>query len=355
MKGACPKISVILPVYNNAKTVVAAARSILRQTLSDLELIVIDDGSVDDSFARVERLRDPRIRLFRNENNLGVSQTRNRGIELMRGDYMAPMDADDVCHPRRLERTLRRLEEDSSLGLIGGWALCRGWGSLPFVARLPWGPDAVRAYLLFGMPAPHDTLLFRASIIRQWGLRYDTALRAAVDYHFYRQVAAHAGVDTIPSVLMEYRFNPQGITSTRGQEATRQRLSGLQHDLTALLGKPVEDDVLRRHAHIGNGGGARDVAELHVFREWLANLEDVNRHARVYPVGGMARTLAMTWFRVCRNSAHLGWTTWIAWRTSPWHVHYHPVFNEMVAMAGTWCLSCCLPSRRQPQGALPGV
>ncbi|MEI6218495.1 MAG: glycosyltransferase family 2 protein, partial [bacterium] len=98
-----PLISVILPVYNNATTVEAAARSMLRQTISDMELIIIDDGSSDDSVAVVERIRDPRIRVYRNDRNIGCSASRNRGLDIMRGAYMAPMDADDICHPRRLE------------------------------------------------------------------------------------------------------------------------------------------------------------------------------------------------------------------------------------------------------------
>ena len=162
-----PLVSVILPMYNNGGTIRAAVRSILRQTVSDIEVIILDDGSSDDSYAIVDRIQDPRIRLYRNESNLGVSKTRNRGIELMRGSFMAPMDADDICTSRRLELTLDVLQRDPEIGVCGGWALWKGWGPVAFVGRLPWGASAVAAYLLYGMPAPHPTLLFRGELLKR--------------------------------------------------------------------------------------------------------------------------------------------------------------------------------------------
>jgi teichuronic acid biosynthesis glycosyltransferase TuaG len=108
-----PKISVIMPAYNAGRFIEAAIRSVMAQTVTDWELLVIDDGSKDDTCAIAQALAqtDDRIRFLRNEANMGVAKTRNRGFELCRGRFVALLDSDDVWHPEKLERQLRRMEE----------------------------------------------------------------------------------------------------------------------------------------------------------------------------------------------------------------------------------------------------
>jgi len=350
-----PLVSVVMPLYNNAGTVAAAARSILRQTVQDLELIVVDDGSSDGSADAVATLRDPRIRLLRRATNGGVSVARNRGLEEIRGRFMAPMDADDVCRPYRLARTLRVLEANPGIVACGGRALWKGWGWIPFTGRLPWGPDAVRAYMLFGMPSPHDALLFRSSVVREHGVRYPVNQRAADDYTFYRQCARHGGVDNVADVLVEYRCNRMGISNTRATEATARRLDGLREELSGLLPEPFSEQTLRFHARVGNGTGVSTGEELNASRLWLDTLERANRERRVYAPKGLALASAMVWFSICRNSAHLGVGAWRAWRHSTWAECYRPAISEYVGFVGSWALGRVSPSRRHAQGALDGL
>lgn len=350
-----PLVSVILPVYNNGTTVEAAIRSVLRQTVTDHELIVIDDGSTDGSHEVVERIRDSRIRLFRNEKNLGVSRTRNRGLDLMRGEYMAPMDGDDVCRPRRLEWTLAHLQSHPDIGVCGGRALYRGWGGPPFVARLPWGAERVRAYLLFGMPSPHDALLIRANVLREQGLRYDENLRAAVDYDLYSRCAERTGVDNVRHVLVEYRRNHSGIVNTRGPAAAERLLRGLHIKLLELLPEGVTDDMVRFHARWGNGTGAANANDLSAGRAWFERIEEANRARGIYSPDALSQVIAMIWFRCCRNSAHLGIAAWRAWLDSPWRRHYRPAPTELLSFLGSGVLAAAIPSRRKPQGAHAGL
>jgi glycosyltransferase involved in cell wall biosynthesis len=352
---AAPLISVIMPVYNSAATLAAAARSILRQTVRDWELIIIDDGSADDSFAVAQQLQDRRIRLFRNEGNLGASRTRNRGIELARGAFFAPMDADDVCRPRRLELTLRYLEAHPKVGACGGWGKWIGWGSRSFVLSLPTEPEAVRAYMLFGAPYHHDALLIRKALLDEHRLRYPEAWHAADDYGLFRNLVAVAPVANLPRVMVDYFCSKGGITNRRAAEATGHRLEGIRNELARLVEEPISDEVLRRHAYIGNGGGASTVAELDEFRAWLLGLEERNRIRSVYSEQGLAQALGMTWFRVCRNSAHLGKAAWQAWRQSPWNPHYCPMVREIASFGASMALAATCPSRRVPQGKLGGL
>jgi len=351
---SAPLVSVILPFFNNAATLGAAIRSILRQSVPDFELILVDDGSEDGSLAVARRFRDPRIRLLRNERNRGQSYARNRGLDAMRGRFVAPMDGDDVSRRRRLEWTLEHLRTHPEIGVCGGRALYRGWGGPPFIGRVPWGEDMVRAYLLFGMPAPHDTLLFRTEVLREHGLRYDEQLSAAVDYDLYDRCAKRTGVDNVRRVLAEYRFNPKGIVSTRGRAASERLLRGLRAKLLELFPEGLDDETLRSHARWGRGTGATDATELSAGRAWLERLQAANRARQIYSPQGLARATGLVWFRCCRNSAHLGAAAWRAWLDSPWRRQYRPEPAEILSFLASGLLAKASPSRRQPQGALAG-
>lgn len=108
-----PLVSVIMPAYNAGRFLEAAIRSVLAQTLTDWELLVLDDGSSDDTLAIARSLaaEDCRIRVLPNEQNMGVARTRNRGFDLCRGDYVALLDSDDLWLPNKLERQLERMAQ----------------------------------------------------------------------------------------------------------------------------------------------------------------------------------------------------------------------------------------------------
>lgn len=109
-------VSVIMPVYNCAAYVEEAVQSVLKQTLESLELLVIDDGSGDDTFTIVERLAadDARVIALKNPQNMGVARTRNRGLDMARGEYIAFLDGDDRWHPEKLEEQIARMQAENA-------------------------------------------------------------------------------------------------------------------------------------------------------------------------------------------------------------------------------------------------
>lgn len=327
----------------------------LAQTERNIEIIAIDDGSRDASYEVVARMRDPRIRLYRNERNLGVSKTRNRGMELVRGDFLAPMDADDWCPPRRLEWTLAAMQGNPALGVCGGSTLWRGWGTVPFVGRQPVGPGAFRAYMLYGMPAQHDALLFRVSMLNEHRLCYNEKLRVSEDFDLLVRCLAVSDGDNVDRVVVHYYRNATGLSVNRTEADASHRLFLLRQSLEKLLPGRVDDCVIRRHAIIGNGTGARTQGELMEFRRWLEILNEANSERGVFDVAGLRIATAMIWFRCCRNSANLGGSAWQAWSQSPWVDAYPVAAAERIAFAGTWLMSRLMPSRRHPQGHFRGM
>ncbi len=117
MRG--PRVSVLMPAYNAAGTIREAIDSALAQTLSDLEVVVVDDGSRDETAQIVASYADPRVRLLRNPKNLGMPATRQRGADAARGEYLAILDSDDRAHPTRFERQAAWLDAHPRCAVVG--------------------------------------------------------------------------------------------------------------------------------------------------------------------------------------------------------------------------------------------
>ena len=123
MKNSSPKISVMMIVYNAEKFIREAIESILNQTFSDFEFIILDDHSTDNSYEIINEYakRDNRILVLHNEKNLGIAESRTKCIKFAKGKYIAIADADDISIPTRLEKQLKYLEEHKEYGVVGSF------------------------------------------------------------------------------------------------------------------------------------------------------------------------------------------------------------------------------------------
>ena len=117
-----PALTVLMPVYNTEKYLKEAVDSILQQSFPDFEFLIIDDSSTDSSAEIIAAYRDPRIRVLKNEKNMGMSATLNKGIEMCRTELIARMDADDISYPERLEKQFRFFESNPECALLYTWA-----------------------------------------------------------------------------------------------------------------------------------------------------------------------------------------------------------------------------------------
>jgi glycosyltransferase involved in cell wall biosynthesis len=199
-----PLVSVIMSMRNGASTVGAAVRSIVMQTLRDWELIVIDDGSSDQSSAIVEGFRDDRIRLVRESGSAGLAARLNQAVALSKGEFIARMDADDICFPERLSRQVARLREDQKLDLIGCRAVVFTSGG-ELVGEMPVGLDheEIVARPFVGFPLPHPTWCGRDNWFRK--NPYDSGLRYAEDQDLLLRSFRHSRLGGLDDVLLGYR------------------------------------------------------------------------------------------------------------------------------------------------------
>ncbi len=221
-----PLVSVLMSVHDDAQYVGTAVESVLRQTLSDLELIVVDDASTDSTPALLDAVDDARLTVLRNDERLGLAASLNRGLEEAGGRYVARLDSDDVALPERLELQVARLEAEPRLGVLGSAVLDLDEdGAVGDLHRGPLGPRAVRWLALFSSPFFHPTVLLERARLDDHGLRYDPSYAESEDYDLWTRLLEHVDGANLADALVLKRAHPGQASIRRAdlqQEFRRQ-------------------------------------------------------------------------------------------------------------------------------------
>lgn len=203
-----PLISVIMPCYNASQTLPLALASLIAQTYSDWECVIVDDGSTDNPRAIIERLNDPRIRYDRFDHNQGRGAARQKALELARGDYLCMLDADDWIYPQKLAQQLQTLHAHPELALLGaGLAIVDGQHHLTGI-RLTGGiaGQALTVHPPLGAlqlpPVAHGVCMIRMSVAK--ATNYDVSLNLSEDSDFLMNILAHHPFGILDAVLYAY-------------------------------------------------------------------------------------------------------------------------------------------------------
>lgn len=215
-----PEISVVLPVKNGERYLAEAVASILWQTVSDLELIVVDDGSTDTSVPIVERYceRDRRVRLLRS-TGVGISAALNHGMRHASGRYLARMDADDISVPSRLETQISAFESMPGVGLLGTRTIQFGArNGSPVVLQ---DPDLCRIALCLFNPLTHPSVMLRADLPDKHGIYYSTEYPYAQDYDWFSRLAQVTNIANIDDPLLFYRVHDGQVSTSRRTEQVK--------------------------------------------------------------------------------------------------------------------------------------
>lgn len=211
-----PKVSIILPVYNGEKYLRESVESILNQSFTDFELIIINDGSKDGSKEVLESYPDPRIRIV-NQENKGLAGALNVGIALAQGEYIARQDQDDISLPERLREQVDFLDNHTDYGMVGTWAVVRKGKSNTDIEYLrPQADDAYLRYdLLFENHFIHSSVVIRKKVFDAIGLySTDSSRQPPEDYELWSRVIRKYKVANIPTVLLAYRVVSTSMTQT---------------------------------------------------------------------------------------------------------------------------------------------
>ncbi len=216
---ARPLVSVVVPTYNRVEWLPAAVRSIQEQTFTDWELILVDDGSTDETENWVRGLDEPRIRYVRRRHSASIAATRNAGVHQARGDWIAFLDSDDRWLPDKLTQQLARLRDkpDTRWCYAKYQMITKDGGAVPQPHGGPWRPFEgwfVDRILTTEAAVPVPTLLVSADLARE--LPFDERLPLAEDYDFALRLAARAPGCVVDAVMAEFRIHDGRTTSRSG-------------------------------------------------------------------------------------------------------------------------------------------
>jgi GT2 family glycosyltransferase len=249
MSGAWPQVSVVLPVYNGAATVGESIASILSQESVQLELIVVDDASTDQSRDIVRSFDDSRIVHVELGKNRGLAGALNEGIAVARAAFVARQDQDDVSHPERLHRQLDFLSAHPEVVLLGSWAdiLEPDAGSWTTVGkhRHPIVDDEIRLRLLWNNPFVHSSVVFRRSAFDLAGrYRLDRYENYPEDYDLWSRMASQGRLANLPAFLVAYRESPAGMSRTTVSRLNSGVIRIAARNMADAMTDPVDPDDL---------------------------------------------------------------------------------------------------------------
>ncbi len=209
-----PLVSVILPAYNAAKYIKAAVESILQQTYTRLELIVINDGSDDDTAEVLSQFTDMRLTVI-HQQNAGMGATLNKALDLCRGEFIARQDGDDISKPERIEKQVQYLLEHPECALLGTAAEIIDEKGIPtgFFHQHAIGSEELKFDLNFDNPFVHSSVMFKRSVIQQCGA-YDLSIAPLVqDYDLWTRIAEKHRINNLEEPLQLYRQVNTGMSA----------------------------------------------------------------------------------------------------------------------------------------------
>ena len=211
-----PLVTALLAVHDGEAYVETAIASLLGQSMPELELLVVDDASADRTPEIVEGIADERLRVLRNDSQIGLAASLNRGLDESRGMYVARLDADDVALPDRLERQLAHIRGAPSVAIVGSAVMeLDDVGRVGAFHLMPSGTAAVRWSALFSAPFFHPSVLLERGALERHELRYDEGFPESEDYDLWSRLLEVAEGDNLPEPLVLYRVHPRQASQSR--------------------------------------------------------------------------------------------------------------------------------------------
>ena len=275
-------ISVVMPTYNTEVAILKeAVESILNQTFADFEFIIIDDGSTNDAPAYLDALTDPRVRIIRNQTNIGITKSLNIGFRAAQGKYIARMDADDISFPQRFEKQYAFMESHLDVIVCGTDIERIGARSGKSQNRID-DMELYKCILPFYNPGPmHPTALFRNEILQEKHIQYNEELRYAQDYDMWATIVHHGRIVIMDDVLLQCRTHNNQVSITHN-EAQMQCDEKIHKRLLIELMDSVSDEEVHMHSVYSTLWRYHDTMITPQINQWYDRLIKANDLRHIY-------------------------------------------------------------------------
>jgi glycosyltransferase involved in cell wall biosynthesis len=248
---AMPKVTVLMPVYNGEKYLRQAIDSILSQTFSDFEFIIIDDGSTDKSLEIIISYQDSRICIMQNGTNQGLVSSLNKGLNLAKGKYIARMDCDDISLPERLAQQVNFLEQNTLVSVLGTAAqIIDSNNHLDTIINFPETNFLIQWNLCFSSPLVHPSIMMRNDICKRVNyytsdVIYGREKYSGEDYDLWRRLSKITQLANLPNVLLHLRKHESNLTKVYKEEHIKNAVCISKLIIEDTLGKEISSEIVR--------------------------------------------------------------------------------------------------------------
>lgn len=310
-----PKVTVLMPALNAAVFLPDTLESVWQQTFSDFELLVVDDGSIDDTPEILAACHDPRLRVLRNDVRRKLSGALNLGLDEARGELIARMDADDLMQCDRLACQVAHLAQHTEIGCCGGWVRTFGKGRQK-ILQFPSDAEIMKAFTLFYSPFAHPTVMFRRKWFAREGLRYDGSYYPAEDYELWSRVVMRFPCNNLRRVLVDYRIHEKSMTGGEWSNMDAQTVR-VQQNILMQLGIKATEEEARLHRESSMGQLLAAPESISRVETWLFKLWEANKTRNLFQQNAFSQVLNYVWFRTTMAAVReLGGTAWKLYRQS---------------------------------------
>ena len=296
-----PLISVVMSNYNTPLNYLEESiNSILSQTYSNFEFIIVDDGSTDGSIEKIKSFDDPRIKLICNKRKHGLAYSLNKGFSVCKGKYIARMDSDDISLPKRFEKQVGFMEKNENTIVCGTWAevIDDNGNNIRsnFIRETIADMDSYKIRLLFSNNPLllHPSAFFNRSLLVKYNIHYDEQYKYAQDYKMWVDCSVHANCNIIPQYLLQYRKHSLSVSESKRDLQDSYACQIMQEQLDALH-LTLTDET--RPIHF------RMLTRLKPYdsktKQWIVTLIKANKKYKVYNQKKLKKILWYRWSEFC--------------------------------------------------------
>lgn len=295
-----PLVSVIMPVYNDAPYLCEAIDSILGQSFSKLELIILNDASTDQTEEIVLGYNDERLKYYKYTTNRGPSRRRNEGIDCAKGEYVAFMDGDDISEPQRIQRSVDAFSKDPALGIIGSQAQLFSENGNIEQWLFPVTHDKIMARLFFRGAFCNPSIMINKAVLDKYSIRFNENLLLAEDYLLWYEILKVSRGANLVDVLINYRISNSQLTRSRIAEKNRCICKVRNRFLKDIgMGK----NEFNQHHEYLDKNWKDDINFFQKAHTWFAEIIIANRTSKVFPQNALEKEVTLFLYFKWRISA----------------------------------------------------
>lgn len=305
MQAASTLVTVLMPVYNAEKYLPEAIESILNQTFSDFEFLIVNDGSTDNSLGILQSYEDKRIRVLHLEQNVGLVKALNIGLKEIRSEYIIRTDADDISLPNRIEVQLAFMQQNKDVGVCGSWFdTIDARGEKKGGTRYKPSDEAIRLKHLYQINLSHGTAILRTSVLKENSINYSSDFDHAEDYDIFDRIGTVSKLANIQQVLYVVRLHDTNVSKTFGHVQKDNSL-GVKRRIFMRLGiTDITDDEIGIYQELQHQNYKQLAQQQKEVLLLLTKMFEANETTNMFSLEFFQSHLSDLWFHYCNSIAN---------------------------------------------------